>query len=302
MKGVLTTAVAAVLWGTSFPATKWALPFFGDALFFGAVRLAFATLLALILLWTLGRLNWSIYKNPLIWALGFTNAIGIALQNYGLEMTTASKTVLLVDINVVIVAILSFWLFKEKFGVRKVGGVIAGILGVFFLAYNSELALQQEQLLGDIFVFLSGCSYALFIVIMKKVVKDSEPLEASVAAIATSTIFLMIPSSIMIPTGMMDARIDIEGILPMLYLGLVCTTVAYYLWAFGLKRLSATASSIILLLEVLTGMLLSILLLQEIMTSMTIVGAIFIIMAIVLASEIDFKNRNAKNSKRYQKS
>ena len=293
--GAFTTAIAAILWGTSFPATKWALPFFGDALLFGAVRLAIAAVMALGILLYLKRLDWSLYKNPLIWTLGFTNALGIALQNYGLGLTTASKTVLLVDINVVYVAILSFWLFKERFGVSKTAGVIAGVVGVFFLTYNSDVALRQEQLLGDILVFLSGGFYAIFIVVMKKIVKDTHPFEASVAAIVTSTIFLFIPCIVMIPMGMMDPRIDANGIAPTLFLGLFCTTIAYYLWAYGLKRLSATASSVILLLEVLSGLILSIVLLGEGMTYLTIIGAVFIVCAIILVSEVARKHRAQSN-------
>ena len=293
--GAIATALAAVLWGTSFPATKWALPFFGDALFFGAVRIAFAAVLVITILWLLRRLSWSLYRNPLVWVLGFTNAMGIALQNYGLELTTSSKTVLLVDINVVIVAILSYWLFKERFGAKKVAGVICGIVGIFLLIHNSDLAIRQEELLGDLMEFLSGVSTAIFIVAMKKLVKDINPFEASVAAIATSAVFLMIPCAFLIPSGMMDPRIDAGGIAPMLYLGLICTAMAYYLWAYGLKRLTATASSIIILLEVLTGILLSIALLGEIFTSLMIVGAAFMIAAIIMVSEIKIRKSARAN-------
>lgn len=287
--GAIATAIAAVLWGTSFPVTKWALPFFGDALFFGAIRIAFAAVLAIIILKLLNRLDLKLFRNPLVWVLGFTNATGIALQNYGLLLTTASKTVLLVDINVVIVALLSYWLLKERFGYAKAAGVVSGIVGVVLLTYNSDIVLRQEQLPGDILVFLSGCSYAVFIVAMKMLVDRIGPFDASVVAIATSAIFMMIPCAIMIPAGMMNSRVDMDGIVPMLYLGLICTTMAYYFWAYGLRRLSATASSVILLLEVLAGLVLSISLLGENLTNLAAIGAIFVIVAIVLVS-IDGKN------------
>ena len=292
--GAIATAIAAVLWGTSFPATKWALPFFGDALFFGAVRIAFAAVLAIIILKLLSRLDWKLFRNPLVWVLGFTNATGIALQNYGLLLTTASKTVLLVDINVVIVALLSYWLLKERFGYAKAAAVVSGIVGVVLLTYNSDIVLRQEQLPGDILGFLSGCSYAIFIVAMKKLVDRIAPFDASAAAITTSAIFMMIPCAIMIPAGMMSPRIDIDGIAPMLYLGLICTTMAYYFWAYGLRRLSATASSVILLLEVVAGLVLSISLLGESLNPLAAIGAIFVIAAIVLVS-IDGKNERRED-------
>jgi len=83
----------------------------------------------------------------------------------------------------------------------------------------------------------------------------------------------------------MDTTIDIGGVAPMLYLAIACTTVAYYLWAYGLKRLTATSSSIILLLEIVAGLAVSFALLGEGLNSYAIVGAAFIIGAIVLVSD-----------------
>jgi len=105
------------------------------------------------------------------------------------------------------------------------------------------------------------------------------------AAIATSAVMLMIPCAVMVPAGLMDTRIDIGGIAPMLYLAIACTTIAYYLWAYGLKRLTATSSSIILLLEIVAGLTVSFILLGEGLNSFAIVGAGFIVVAIILVSD-----------------
>lgn len=283
--GIAATAGAAILWGTSFPATKYALPFFGDPLLFAAVRVAIAAVISIILLQLLGRSNWKIYRSPIIWLIGVTNALGIALQNYGMDLTSASKTVLLVDINVVIVAFLSYWLFKEKFGLRKSAGVVAGIVGVVLLTYSPDIALNNSEMLGDLLVFLSGVMYAIFIVTVKKTLGRTDPLEASVAAIATSAVLLLIPCVIAAPAGLMDTRVDIGGIVPTLYLAVACTTIAYFLWAYGLKRLTATSSSIILLLEVVAGLFVSFTLLGEGLYSYAVIGAAFIVTAILLVSD-----------------
>lgn len=283
--GIAATAGAAILWGTSFPATKAALPSFGDPLFFAAVRVAIAAIVSLLLLQALGRSNWKIYRSPVIWLIGVTNAVGIALQNYGMNLTSASKTVLLVDINVVIVAFLSFWLFKERFGIRKSAGVIAGIAGVVLLTYTPDMALGSAETLGDVLVFMSGVMYAIFIVTVKKTLGKVDALEVSMAAIAASAVILMIPCTVMVPAGLMDPRIDFGGIAPMLYLAIACTTIAYYLWAYGLKRLTATSSSIILLLEIVAGLAVSFSLLGEGLNSFAVIGAAFIVGAIILVSD-----------------
>src|SRR5687767_7798647 len=86
--------LASVLWGTSFPGSKLTVGTV-DPLFLTFARLALGALLGLTVLAAMRRLDWAVFREPIVWALGAVNALGFVLQNEGILLTTASKTALL---------------------------------------------------------------------------------------------------------------------------------------------------------------------------------------------------------------
>jgi len=97
--------LAGMLWGTSFVAGKVGVEG-TDPYLFTALRSAVAAL-SLVPMLFLADFDRSLLRSKAVWGISFLNATGLLLQNVGLTYTTASNTVLLVDINVVIVAVLA---------------------------------------------------------------------------------------------------------------------------------------------------------------------------------------------------
>ena len=71
------------------------------------------------------------------------------------------------------------------------------------------------------------------------------------------------------------------------YTAIVCWVIPYYLWLEGLKHLSASTSTVLLLSEVVVAVVASILVLQEPITVFSSIGALLIVIAIVLVSVKD---------------
>jgi drug/metabolite transporter (DMT)-like permease len=69
----------------------------------------------------------------------------------------------------------------------------------------------------------------------------------------------------------------------------VCWVIPYYLWLEGLKHLSASVSTVLLLSEIVVAVILSIVVLQEPMTVFSTIGAFLIVIAIALVSVQDKK-------------
>jgi drug/metabolite transporter (DMT)-like permease len=74
---------------------------------------------------------------------------------------------------------------------------------------------------------------------------------------------------------------------------IVCWVLPYYLWLEGLKYLSASVSTVLLLSEIVVAVVLSIVILKEPITIFSTIGAFFIIIAIALVSVRD-KRANAE--------
>ena len=71
------------------------------------------------------------------------------------------------------------------------------------------------------------------------------------------------------------------------YTAIVCWVLPYYLWLEGLKHLSASTSSVLLLSEIVVAVVASVAVLKEPVTVFSTIGAFFIIIAISLVSVRD---------------
>jgi len=281
---ILLTVFASLVWGTSFPGTKWGLDFIGNDVLFLWLRFIVATAITLAVVLYLRRLSLGIFRNPIIWLIGGFNAVGFVMQYVGLTITTASKTALLVDINVVAVAIISYFAFRERLGRSQIVGVVIGMLGVFFLTLNKDLVFDSEQLIGDVIVYVAGWSWAFFIILTKKLLDKHNGIEISSAAIATCMAWLTIPTVYLLVTGGGDFSVEPLGWVAIAYLGLFCTSIATLLWALGLEGVSGTESATIMLIEVVTALILAIGLLGESMSLAATFGGALVMLAIFLVA------------------
>ncbi len=282
-RAILLTVIASLIWGTSFPGVKWGLGYVGNDFLFLWLRFVIASAVTLSVVLLLRKFSLSLLKRPELWAVGALNTAGFSAQYVGLNYTTASKSALLIDINVVAVAIISYFVFAERIGRKQALGIASGLVGVVLLTGDGGISWSDSEFVGDILVFLAGWLWAFFIVLNKKLLTRLNAVELSTGAILTSTVWLLIPMAYLGVVGA-DFTVEPTGWLAMAYLGVFCTSIAVLLWAMGLQGVSATSSATIMLLEVITAILISIALLEESLRLVAIIGAAFVLAAIYLVS------------------
>ncbi len=273
--------ISSFIWGTSFAASKIALEHV-DPFFLALIRFVIGAELLVLVALLLNRFDLRIFKDPIIWLIGLLNAAGQFFQNFGMTQTSATNTVLLVDINVVFVALIAAVVLKEALTRFTFYGLGLGLIGVVVISTGGDLNHAMDgSFIGNLVVFLGGVIWAFYIVYQKQsIIKHGDVYMTSAGAIATTAIFG-------VPIGLLlsgSTGIDMEGAIAVLYLGSACTAGAFLFYIAGLKGKGATDSSIILLLEIVFAMLFALILLSEVPTVFTAIGGLFIVAAIVIIS------------------
>jgi drug/metabolite transporter (DMT)-like permease len=266
--------LASVLWGTSFPGSKLAVGTV-DPLFLTFARLALGALVGLGVLALGKRLDGRVFREPIVWALGAVNAAGFVLQNEGILLTTASKTALLVNVNIVFIAILMVLFFRERMTATKVAGILIGVAGVVVLATKLDpMGLAGGQFEGDILVFAAGVVWAVYVAGMKKRAdRGGDPIALTAGILAASAVLAAVPVTFVgwpLPTSE-------TGWLGILYLGLVPTFAPLMLYVGSLRTISPTISALLILLEVVVASILSVLMFQDPFDAFTLAGGALIL-------------------------
>ena len=275
-KGEAATLLSTIFWGSSFVAIKMGLEHV-DPVPFAVVRFVIAAMISTVAFVAVRkRLSSSLLRNKYLYLMGIFNAAGFYLQYIGIDRTTAIKSSLLININLIFVMIISHFYLGEHATKRKMVSVFGGIVGIFLLVTEGEFdMLHSGTLTGDILVLLSGFTWAWYIVFSRKV------MSAGADIFEVNYILLVITALVLLPTGIgSDFAISRTGMLYIVYAAFFCTTIPFMLWTYGLKSISATTSSVLATGEVVFAAIMGIIILGESLNVYGIAGAVIMIAAI----------------------
>ncbi|MBY9013587.1 MAG: EamA family transporter, partial [Candidatus Lokiarchaeota archaeon] len=282
------------LWGTSFPAIKIGLEYV-DAINFVFLRFLVASIVMFIAVLAARKFEFKFSNKKILIFLGLTNGVAYLLQYIGMNYTSAAKASLFVNLSAIWVALISTIVIGEHFGKNKTLGIISGVIGLFLVTTNLNIEmLSGGQILGDLILILAGIVWAFFIVYNKILVNNDNGLIQSIIWILPITLIPTIPFVLISPNNIL--LIPIEGWIAIFYTAVFCWVIPYYLWLEGLKHISASTSTILLLTEILVATTISVIFLNELITLITGIGALFILAALVIVS----KQPNKQDSKKQE--
>lgn len=252
-----------------------------DPLLLTTLRLGLAALAALIAGVALGAISRETYLSRTAVVLAVMNALGFLLQHVGISISTASKGALLINVNVVFIAVLSVVFLKERMSSAKVAGVVLGLTGVTFLTTRLDPAtLVSGEAVGDLLIFLGGVSWAVYVILTKRALDRGSDVAPLTVGVLGWTAILLLP---LLLVTTFPAALPMEIWAAVLYLGAMCSGFALFLWIVGLKGVTATVSSVLLFGEVLFAILLSVAFLGESFGLVEGVGGLLILVALLLA-------------------
>lgn len=287
---VAATVLAAVLWGTSFNVNDAGLAYLGPATFV-FLRFALAGVATLAVAALLRRLDLAPLRSPWFWLLAAFNALGFFLQYVGQTMTTPARTALFVNTSAFFVALLDRLLYKAHVGPRRLAAIFLGVGGAALLITGGDLsALEGGRLLGDLVVLAAGVAWSVFFVMNRKAVNQADPLNVT-AWTFTLTALLLVPTLFLDEAPL---RVPPRGALAILYAGLVTTALAFGLWSWGLTRIHATASAVLLLVEILVASVLSAALGRETFGPVEFIGAGMLVGAVVGMGLVEARKETPK--------
>lgn len=266
--GLMTTAL---IWGSTFPAGKYALQFMSPFYLMG-FRFMLAFIIALILF------RKKMFSTPL---KGMTGGLiaglaqfgGYILQIYGLQFTTAGKQSFLAAAYVIMVPFLTWLVFKKSPSVKAYVGTAICLWGISLITLTDNLTIG----LGDSLTLLSSGLYGVHIVVTGYYADKQDAGVFTTVQFGVGGVLALLMGLAFSPLPVIEFN---GGLLAIVYLAVFGSFVAYYLQTVCQKYVKPSVTSIILSMEAVFGSLLAVVLLGEPFTAKMMLGAAAIMAAI----------------------
>lgn len=95
---------------------------------------------------------------------------------HGLNLTSPIDASIIITAVPVMVLIFSAFILKEKITVNKLIGISIGGLGAILLIWYGKKEIGTSSVLGNLFILINACSYALYLVLVKPLMKKYNPI------------------------------------------------------------------------------------------------------------------------------
>ena len=282
--GEIGLLITAIIWGSGFVASAVSLEYYTPYQILAGRFLIGILILTIVFHKRLKKVKKRTMISGAI--LGIILYIAFALQTVGLQYTTPSKNAFLTAVNVVIVPFIGFVIYKKKIDLFELIGAVMAITGVAVLS----LKLSSEINIGDLLTLCCAFAFAFHIFYTSKFVKDEDPVLITIIQMMTATVIGLI---VVVLKGETSFSVEGAGLMPLIYLGVFSTTLAFLLQTVAQKYITETKAAIILSTESFWGMAFSIVILSEILTFKMTIGAVLILSAIVVSeTKVGFLRKN----------
>jgi drug/metabolite transporter (DMT)-like permease len=277
--------LAIVFWGVSFVATKAVVAEISPTtLIFSRAGLGWLLLGAILA----ARKQPVLPPRDALGPLALMGFVGVALhqllQAYALRLTSAVSTGWLVGLIPVWSALLAAVLLRERFGPRKIAGLVVGFAGAVLVVTHGDFGaglLSLPSTRGDLLVLASTLNWAVYSVMGHATIRRLGPTRATAGAMLMG--WLMLAPVFVASAGWSDyARLSPSGWGALLFLGLAASGLGYLFWYGALERVETSRVAALLYLEPLVTLAAAVVLIGEPVGLATVVGGLTVMGGVVL--------------------
>ncbi len=269
--GIGILVFVTVVWGTTFPIVKSAVESLSPAAL-TATRFVVA---ALILS------PWLRFANRQLWLEGGLLAVVLFIsyitQIIGLTSISSSRAAFITGLNVILVPLMLPFLRQRV----PFTAFVAGAIALFGIGLMSVQGLSLSFSIGDLWVLGCAISYALYIVMMDRVVKKYQPLPLAAVQVAVVAVLGLIWAAPEFATQFPSEKL-LENWLPIVFLGVFATALTTLAQSFAQRLVPAFQTAVIYALEPVFAAIFSVWWLKDSFTTLGLVGAGCILIAMIV--------------------
>jgi drug/metabolite transporter (DMT)-like permease len=281
--GIIAGLSAASIWGGMYVVSKAVMTVIPPYLLL-TLRLLLGILTLYLVITLAGGIKVVRQQFWQLFWVGFVGyGVSVGLQFVGTNLSTASNGSLVTSATPAFVLIFAALLLREKITWRRLVALLVASLGVVAVIDPRTAQLSSDLFLGNLALVGAALTWALYSVLVRKVTRNMDVLPVSLIAFAGG-----LPVSI--PLGMWETSTTGIGLITpgviagVLFIGIISTALAMYLWNSAFAILDAGVASLTFFAQPVVGTILGAIFLDEKITPLFIIGGVLIGVGLVISS------------------
>jgi drug/metabolite transporter (DMT)-like permease len=284
LAGLFAGLAAASIWGGMYVVSKIVLEVIPPFALLTTRYILGATTLGIVIFF---RKNKTVITKEFFWKsalVGFVGyGISLGFQFVGTKLSTASNGSLVTSATPAFVLLFAPFLLGERATTRDIIALIVSSLGVVAVIDPRNAELSPTLFWGNMSLLAAALTWALYSVLVRKVSKSGDLLTSSAIMLLGG-----LPSSLLV--GIWEAQtqgigqVTVGIILGLLFLGIISTAIAMFMWNYAFAELPANAASLTFFAQPVVGTLLGWFFLAEKITPLFLAGGLLIGIGILIAT------------------
>ena len=283
LRGAIYGLTAAAIWGGMYVVSDIVLktipPF---------TLLSIRLMLGIIVLYFVIRQqgNFQLPKNKELSTILGVGVVGFGIslgaQFVGTDKSTAVNGAIVTSASPAFILIFAAVILKEKLTLARIIAVTLATIGVIVVIDLKEADFGSDTFIGDIILAIAALTWGLYSVLVRRVSTQTGTLIITFIAF-WGGLLISIPAAVLELTQRPIGHIDVGIVLGVLYLGLISTAGAMWLWNRAFALVDASVASLFFFAQPLTGALLATIFLNQALTINLLIGGLVIASGVLLS-------------------
>jgi drug/metabolite transporter (DMT)-like permease len=214
---------------------------------------------------------------------GFFFAGDLAVWHWSIVLTSVANATLLANCAPIFVTLAAWLIFRRRPRTLFIAGLALAMLGMAMLL-RGDFTHGERALLGDALGIVTAMFYAAYQLTVTRA-RQHASTSSIMAVSGTITALILLPLAL--SSGERFLPLTAHGWLLLVGLALIAQAAGQSLIAYAMAHLSATFSSVGLLLQPIIAAVLAWMLLGEELTALAIAGAVLVLLGIRIAHSAD---------------
>jgi drug/metabolite transporter (DMT)-like permease len=203
-------------------------------------------------------------------------------ESFGMKWVSPVTASVIVATIPLFIPLASRFIFREKIKSSTIGGIIVSFIGVCMVILSKEMKIDGS-LKGTVLMFGAVISAVFYSLTLRKLTPLYDAITIIAVQNSIGTLLFLPLLLIFEPPGPQLFNLPTTAYLPIIYLAIFASSLAFIMYAFGVGKIGVSRTSVFTnLIPVITSIF-SFLMLKETFSPLKIAGIIVVIVGLVIS-------------------